>query len=109
MKAWKTTLMALALAAATTLPAYALDLQGARRNGQVGEKQDGYIAALQPAADVQALVASVNAKRQDEYRHISQQNGQPVDVVAKLAAQQIIAKLPAGSSYQAQDGSWKKR
>jgi len=90
-------------------PALALDLHSARTSGQVGEKLDGYVAALASTPDVQSLVSEVNAKRQQEYARISKQNGQPVDVVAKLAAQQIITQLPAGSSYQAPDGSWKKR
>ncbi len=90
-------------------PALALDLHGARGSGQVGERLDGYAAALAATPDVQSLVAEVNAKRRQEYARISKQNGQPVDVVAKLAAQQIINQLPAGSAYQAPDGSWKKR
>jgi len=108
MKLRKLTLLAL-LGALIALPALALDLQSARSAGAVGEKLDGYVTALKPDPDVQALVAGVNTKRKAEYARISGQNGQPVDVVAKLAAQEIIDKLPAGSSYQAPDGSWKKR
>ncbi|MFY9286948.1 MAG: YdbL family protein [Alphaproteobacteria bacterium] len=91
------------------LPALALDLHSARNQGLVGEKLDGYVAALKPTPEAQSLVAEVNAKRKQEYARISAQNGQPVDVVAKLAAQEIITKLPAGNSYQAPDGSWTKR
>jgi len=91
------------------LPAFALDLHSARSAGQVGEKLDGYVAAVQATPDVNALVADVNAKRQQEYARISKEKGQPVDVVAKLAAQEIITKLDPGSLYQAADGSWKKR
>ncbi len=88
-------------------PAYALDLHDARRQGVVGEKLDGFAAALKSAPDVNNLVASVNAKRQQEYARISKQNGQPPDVVGKLAAQQIINNLPPGTRYQSPDGSWK--
>ena len=90
-------------------PAFALDLHQARSAGIVGEKLDGYVAALQQTPEVNALVADVNAKRKAEYTRISKQNGQPVDVVAKLAAQEIMGKLDAGSSYQGTDGGWKKR
>lgn len=103
----------LALAAALTLvtafPAYALDLQDARAAGKVGETTKGYVAALKPSAEVDALVAEVNAKRKQEYAKISAANGQTVDVVAKVAAEQIINNLDDGSLYQAADGSWKKR
>lgn len=89
--------------------AWALDLQTARSSGAVGEKADGYIAALKSSPDANALVSEVNAKRAAEYARISKQNGQPVAVVAKLAAVEIIKGLPTGSSYQGSDGSWKKR
>jgi hypothetical protein len=90
-------------------PALALGLQEARGTGQVGEKTDGYVAAIKSTPEANALVADVNAKRKQEYARISKQNGQPIDVVAKLAAQEIITNLASGSSYQGQDGSWKKR
>jgi uncharacterized protein len=97
------------LMASLAVPAWALDLQSARESSSVGEQADGYVAALKSTPDVNALVAEVNAKRKAEYARISKENGQPVDVVAKLAAAQIISGLPAGSSYQGSDGSWKKR
>ncbi|HBM90514.1 MAG TPA: DUF1318 domain-containing protein [Rhodospirillaceae bacterium] len=91
------------------MPALALDLHSARNAGMVGEKVDGYAQALNATPDVQALVADVNAKRQQEYARISKENGQPIDVVAKLAAQQIVTNLGAGASYQTSDGAWKKK
>ncbi|HVY13171.1 MAG TPA: YdbL family protein [Alphaproteobacteria bacterium] len=97
------------IAAFTALPAYALDLHGARAAGAVGEGLDGYVVGLQQTPDVQALVSDVNAKRKQEYARISKEKGQPVDVVGKLAAEEIINSLPPGSSYQGADGSWKKR
>jgi uncharacterized protein len=102
-----TMLILLGLLVAT--PALALDLHGARSAGLVGEKADGYAQALNSTPDVAALVADVNAKRQQEYARISKENGQPADVVAKLAAQQIITGLSAGASYQTPSGEWKKK
>lgn len=90
-------------------PAFALDLHGARNSGIVGEKSDGYTAVIGNSPEAQAIVQEVNAKRQQEYARISKQNGQPVDVVAKLAAGEIIKSLPAGNKYQGADGSWKTR
>jgi uncharacterized protein YdbL (DUF1318 family) len=91
------------------MPALALDLHTARSTGQIGEKTDGYVSAIAKSEEVAALAREVNNKRREEYARISKENGQPVDVVAKLAAQQIIGSLPAGSSYQDESGSWKKR
>lgn len=90
-------------------PAFALDLQAARAQGAVGEELSGYVSALKPGAEVSALVAEVNGRRTQEYARISKTNGQPVDVVAKLAAAQIIGKLPAGSMYQNASGGWQQK
>lgn len=102
-----TMLVAFGLLAAA--PALAMDLQQARSTGIVGETLSGYIAAVKPSAEANALVAEVNAKRKQEYARISAANSQPVDVVAKLASEQIIAGLPAGSYYQTASGAWKQR
>jgi len=91
------------------LPALALDLQGARSSGLVGESLDGYVEAIVDRGDVNALVAEINAKRKAEYVRISRENGQSVDIVAKLAAEQIINRLDAGAYYEGLDGNWKRR
>jgi uncharacterized protein YdbL (DUF1318 family) len=90
-------------------PAIALDLQSARTSGLVGETRDGYVAAVVSRPDVQALVDEINAKRRAEYARISKENGQSVDVVAKLASEQIINRLDSGAYYKGPDGSWKRR
>ena len=90
-----------------SFPAMAMDLQGARAKGIVGEKLDGYVQALEPSA--QGLVDEVNAKRRAEYARISKENGQPIDVVARIAAEQIIGGLPAGAKYQDTNGNWKTK
>lgn len=92
-----------------TLPALALDLQTARAQGLVGEKLDGYIIAVKPSTEVNALVKDINARRLQEYTRISKENGKPVDVVAKLAVEPLVQKLSAGALYQGRDGSWKTK
>ena len=101
------TILLAAVAVLWALPALALDLQSAREQGLVGEKTDGYVAAIKPEA--QALASEVNAKRKAEYARISKEKGQPVDVVAKIAAEQVISGLPAGAKYQDASGNWKTR
>lgn len=85
------------LASLFALPAYALDLHSARASGVVAETPEGFIKAVKSSPEVDALVADVNAKRRAEYQKISQQNGQPVDVVGKLAAPQIAKSIAAGN------------
>lgn len=86
----KTSVLVAAIALVLAAPAYALDLHSARASGLVAETSEGYIKAVKPSAEVNALVSEVNAKRRAEYERISKQNGQPVDVVGKLAAPQIM-------------------
>ena len=85
--------LALLTMAAPMLPAWALDLQTARAQGIVKELPSGYIAVVTPSADAQALVAQVNAARKTAYEQISKENGQPIDVVGKIAAKEIAQKL----------------
>lgn len=79
------------------LPAFALDLHSARASGVVKELPSGYITAVSPSAEVNALVAEVNAKRKAEYTRISKENGQTVEVVGQLAAPQIAKSIAAGN------------
>jgi uncharacterized protein YdbL (DUF1318 family) len=108
MKHTNTVILA-TIAVLWALPVLALDLQTARGQGLVGEKTDGYVAAVKSTADTEALVDEVNAKRKVEYARISKENGQPVDVVGKVAAEQVISNLPKGAMYQDASGNWKSR
>jgi uncharacterized protein YdbL (DUF1318 family) len=103
MKKFTTMMAAFALMAT---PAWALDLQTARTQGVVGETTSGYIQATGGGSEVNALVTEVNAKRKTEYARISAENGQPIDVVAKVAAGTIISNLPKGAKYQTPGGVW---
>jgi hypothetical protein len=99
-----------ALLLAIALPALALDLDEARAKGAVGERADGYVAAVKddPNDAVKALVADVNAKRRAHYEEIAQRTGAPVEAVAALAGQKLIANAPAGQYVN--DGSgWRKK
>ena len=99
----------LTLGLIATTAAFAMDLSTARRTGMVGERIDGYIGVVKAENGVAELAADVNVRRKAEYERISKQNGQPVAVVAKLAAEQVIKGLPAGSLYQSANGAWQKK
>ena len=87
----KTVAMISAVSALLAGPALALDLQSARSNGSVCETSAGYVQKTSGGADVEALVSDVNAARKAEYTRISKENGQGVEVVAKIAAGKINA------------------
>jgi uncharacterized protein YdbL (DUF1318 family) len=93
-----------------SLPALAIDLNSARIKGVVGETKQGYIEPLgQPDEEVMDLVRKVNAQRRQAYKKISNGNGQPLNVVEKLAAQKIYDKVPSGTFLQKPGGGWARK
>jgi uncharacterized protein YdbL (DUF1318 family) len=88
-------LSALGLAVA----AAAIDLDGAKAQGLVGETTDGYVAAVaeSPSDEVERLVEDVNARRRASYEAIARKNGTPTETVAKLAAEKLLHKAPSGA------------
>jgi hypothetical protein len=105
----------LTLAAATSLalvsgpasaerdPVYA----AARAGGSVGEKPDGYLAALSPSAN--ALVNDLNIKRRAAYTEEARAQAVTIDQVAFVAGCRNILRTVVGEKYQAPDGSWQTR
>ncbi len=91
MMNYRTLALTLALLAGP-MAAQALDLAAARGRGNVCEVPDGTLRAVSAAADVQALVSEVNARRQEEYARIAAKSGQTPAVAGKLAHAQIVAK-----------------
>jgi uncharacterized protein YdbL (DUF1318 family) len=98
----------LALALVTPLSAVALDLDSARAQGLVGEQTDGYVGAVQPgaSAEVDRLVAEVNAKRRAAYEDIARKNGTAVTAVAALAGQRLLERAPPGAWIGDGTGHW---
>jgi uncharacterized protein YdbL (DUF1318 family) len=93
----------------STQLANALDLATAKEKGLVGEKSTGYIGAVKSNDEVNALVKEINAKRKEAYKQISNENGQPVDVVEALAAKKLYEKLKESEYYKSGDGDWKQK
>ena len=90
------TLTALALITSANLNAVSLD--AARAQGLVCEGNNGLLVPQgSPSADVQQLISSVNAQRQQEYQKIQQGNGSNMADVMSIAAQQIAASVPSGT------------
>ncbi len=100
-------LAALVLFAASS--ALALSLDEAKTQGLVGEKMNGYTGAVVSSAEARALVDDINNRRRQEYERISSENGQPQDVVEKLAAEKLIGRLGAGQYYEDENGNWRRK
>lgn len=94
---------------AVVLPAAAIDLDGAKAQGLVGERPDGYVEAVGDAsAEVRTFVQDVNAKRRVAYEKVAGQNGAPVDDVAKIAGKKLIDNARPGTFVKV-DGRWVKK
>ncbi|MEY1662739.1 YdbL family protein [Isoalcanivorax beigongshangi] len=89
--------------------AAALDLDGAKQRGLVGEQADGYLGVVNATPEVVELVSEVNARRRDAYQRIARQNGITLDQVAALAGEKAIDKTPAGGMVQDASGKWVKK
>ena len=100
--------IAIAALLLSALPALALDLGQAKSKGLVGETNSGYLGAVKPSAEVDALVADINAKRKAHYQKIASQNGISLQAVEARAGLKAIEKTPAGEFVNTGAG-WQKK
>lgn len=90
--------------------AWAIDLSAAKEQGLVGEANTGYLAAIgTPSAEVEALVAEVNAKRKAEFERTAKKTGATLVQVRARFYELAVQRTEAGHYYQDASGSWKKK
>jgi uncharacterized protein YdbL (DUF1318 family) len=77
----------------------------------VGEANNGYLAAVQqPAsAEVNKLVADVNAKRRAQFQRTAKSNNVSPTQVSNRFYELAVQKTRPGHYYQDKSGSWKKK
>jgi uncharacterized protein YdbL (DUF1318 family) len=102
------TLAGLALSLTLAMPAIALELDEAKAAGLVGETNMGYIAAVKPSAEVDALVMSINSQRKVYYQEIASKNGITLQAVEARAGLKAIEKTVPGGYINTGDG-WLQR
>ena len=108
MKRFRRSLSVLVVSLLVTLPAFALDLDAAKSSGLIGETNLGYIAAVKPSADVDALVTSINSQRKAHYQEIATKNGITLEAVEVRAGQMTIQKTAPGEYINTGNG-WEKK
>lgn len=103
--------LAVAMLVGVATGAWAGPLDDAKAAGLIGERPDGYVAAVQPnpPPDIAALVRQINAKRRAAYEDIAAQENVPVDQVGAVTAEKIKQQAPAGEYFLAPDGSWTQK
>ncbi len=99
----------LILALGFSVQAAALTLNDARTQGRVGETLSGYIAPVAQDADTLALVNRINAARAESYQKLADSNNLPVDEVAKMAGQKLVARAQPGEYVKGINGRWLKK
>lgn len=91
--------------------AWAIDIDEAKAQGLVGEANTGYLAAVkQPAnAEVQALIADVNAKRKAEFERAAKKTNTTLAQVSNRFYELAVERTAPGHYYQDRSGAWKRK
>ena len=97
------------LALGMNVQAATLTLNDARTQGRVGETLSGYLAPIQQDAETLALVSRINAARTESYQKLADSNNLPVDEVAKMAGQKLVARAQPGEYVKGINGKWLKK
>tara|TARA_R110002049_G_scaffold24316_7_gene86390 strand:- start:2057 stop:2392 length:336 start_codon:yes stop_codon:yes gene_type:complete len=101
---FRRTLAGLALSLTMTMSALAMDLDQAKASGLVGETNMGYIAAVKPSPEVDALVVSINSQRKVYYQEIAKKNDISLQAVEARAGLKAIEKTAPGGYINTGDG-----
>lgn len=86
-----------------------LTLNEARQQGRVGETLNGYLEPLRQDKETLELVKQINAARSDSYQQLADDNNLPVDQVAKMAGQKLVARAQPGEYVKGLNGKWLKK
>lgn len=91
--------------------AWAIDIGSAKQQGLVGEANSGYLAAVKtPAnAEVNALIASVNAKRKSQFASTASKTNTTVRQVSNRFYELAKKRTAPGNYFQDASGRWVKK
>ncbi|HDS4675526.1 TPA: YdbL family protein [Enterobacter ludwigii] len=97
------------LALGMNVQAATLTLNDARTQGRVGETLSGYLAPIKQDAETLTLVNRINAARTESYQKLADSINLPVDEVAKMAGQKLVARAQPGEYVKGINGKWLKK
>lgn len=89
--------------------AWAISLSDAKKQGLVGEMQNGYLGMVVESAEAKSLVASVNKKRKTIYMNLARKNKITMQQVTALAGEKALAKTQTGHFIKNASGQWVKK
>jgi hypothetical protein len=95
---------------AAAAPAQSPLIAQAIQAGQVGERYDGYLAAVgAPSPELRRQVNAVNLRRRNLYIELSARRNVTPQLVGMATACQLLSQLSIGEPYQLSDGIWRRR
>lgn len=82
----------------------------ARRDGQVGERYDGYLGLVTatPSAELRRQVGAVNIRRRALYTDLASRRGVTREEVGITAACSLLRRVAVGEYYLAGQGGWRR-
>ncbi|GIC77574.1 YdbL family protein [Moritella sp. F3] len=87
----------------------AIDLQSAKQAGLVGEQVNGYLGAVKPSGEVNALIKEVNEKRKAKYQELATKHNVTVNAISARAAKKAMSMTEKGQFIESAPGQWKKK
>lgn len=102
---------ALLFAAVCVTPSSAgrAEIDAAKAECIVGERNDGYLGIIDEGRANDALrrdVAAVNQQRKAAYANLAERNGVTIDAAATVVAERLINGAPSGHCVQDAAGDW---
>lgn len=95
--------------AAADIAASKSRVDAAKKQGIVGEQNDGFLGFVRSSSDaaLNAAVEEINAGRRDVYAQAAAKNGVSVEAAGQSAfVNVIVKKMSVGDYYQDASGSW---
>lgn len=91
--------------------AHAGALADAKATGLVGERMDGYLGVVDPAApaDVRAMVTDINAKRRAKYQAVAGAQSISLKAVEAIAGKKLIERARPGEYVMDASGQWRRK
>ena len=91
--------------------AYAQSLDSAKAAGLVGERADGYVGIVDPAAPggIVAMVQNINGKRRDKYQSVAAKNGTSLQAVEAIAGDKLVRRAKPGEYVMDSTGRWHRK
>lgn len=85
-------------------------VDAAKARGEIGERIDGYLAAVTTLApNVRAAMDDINIRRKYHYEQLADEKGVRIAVIAQLAGEKQIRDAAPGAYVMGENGKWERK